>query len=104
LAEYRPLKPKVEGSIPSAPAISSKKVVKDLMSKNFEISFKEHSTGLNQAFVNSVSIPLLFEENLKEKIISTMNSLKFEENITLDFFKQIVSGCIKTHMRQLTIC
>lgn len=74
------------------------------MSKNFEISFKEHSTGLYQAHVGSSSIPLLFEEHLKEKIVATMNSLKFEENTSLDFFKQIVSGCIKTHMRQSIIC
>jgi hypothetical protein len=66
--------------------------------KNNEVSFEEHSTGLCQAFIDGISIPLLFEKQLINEIVFTLKELRLDENIPFEYFKQIVSGCIKIHM------
>jgi len=62
---------------------------------DFSVVFKEHPTisGLMQVYVDSVSIPLLFESRIEKKIVSTLRSTEF------DSFKNIVSGCVKTCMQ-----
>ena len=71
----------------------------ELMSKQYPINFTRHYTGLWQTHINCTKIPLLFENSTKQKIVSTIETIKFEDNLPFEFFKQIISGCIQTHMQ-----
>ena len=69
----------------------------------YRIEYCDAILGLKQASVTdgttSISIPLFFEPELAETIEARMKTVNLKENATLDLFRMVVAGCIRTSMR-----
>ena len=70
------------------------------------IKFEKTQSGLYKIFVSDKekeeSIPLLIEDHQITVFEEMMKELKFKEEVSFSYFKNIVSGCAKIAMRDLT--
>jgi hypothetical protein len=71
--------------------------------KEYIVRFDTLSSGLCQASVtdntNSLPIYLLFEPEKIAEIETKLKAVPFKGELTLEFFKMVVAGCIKNCMR-----
>ena len=77
--------------------------MKTLTVKDFMIGFDMLKSGMCQAIVtdstNLLPIYLLFESDKINAIERKMKTVTFKKGTTLEFFKMVVAGCIRTCMR-----
>jgi hypothetical protein len=69
----------------------------------FTIGFDTLKSGMCQTIVtdstNLLPIYLLFEPDKIDAIERKMKAVTFKKGATLEFFKMVVAGCIRTCMR-----
>jgi hypothetical protein len=74
-----------------------------LFLKGYEVKFDRLNQDLYQASVTdgtrSLPIYLLFEHGKIGLIEKSLEAVPFKKDPSLDFFKMVVAGCIRTCMR-----
>ena len=77
--------------------------MKTFVVDEFTIGFDTLRSGMCQAIVtdstNLLPIHLLFESDKINAIEKKMKTVTFKKGTTLEFFKMVVAGCIRTCMR-----
>jgi len=77
--------------------------MRTLTVRGFTIGFDMLKSGMCQAIVtdstNLLPIYLLFETEKINAIEKKMKTVTFKKGTTLEFFKMVVTGCIRTCMR-----
>lgn len=82
--------------------------MRTLTIKEYMVGFNNLKSGLCQAIVTNstdlLPIYLLFEPEKIDLIENRLKTIAYKENLTLEFFKMIVAGCIQTCMKEIPKC